>query len=420
MRRCLKVSDTSETFVVTTENQKFSVYGQIEELELDVPKENILLEPEGKNTLPAICFGMREIKKRYGNSNVGIFSSDHILDINAMKTIADGVKLTPDHLVTYGVVPESPYTGYGYIKTGDTVDMGYEVSEFKEKPNLEVAKQYVKDDYLWNSGMFFFNTKLFESELQSHAPQMWNEFFNSDQDLNDIYRNIPSISVDYGLMETSDCVGVVRLDYKWSDLGTFDAMYNAFDKNEENNVIFKCLDACINSRRNLIHASKDKVVSLINVNDMIIVDTKDALLVCPRDSTQEVKDVVSRLKEQGDERVIIHQTVYRPWGRYTVHETSDKHKIKNIKVMPKKKLSLQSHEHRSEHWVVVKGKACVNVNNEQRCLCEGESTFISAGVKHRLFNPGWEPLEIIEVQLGESVGEDDIERFNDEYGRDIK
>jgi len=411
------ISDISEIFVVTSEKQKFFVYGQVEELELDIPKENILLEPEGKNTLPAISFGMREIEKIHGSSTVGIFSSDHILDIDAMQTITGAEKLVDHHLVTFGIVPESPHTGYGYIKPGTELDVGYEVFEFKEKPGLEVARRYVVNGYLWNSGMFLFSTELFISELRSHAPQLWNEFFNSDRDIGDVYHDIPSVSVDYGLMEKSSRVAVVKLENKWSDLGNFDAMYNEFDVDEPGNVVYNCVDASIDSRRNIIYSSKNKAVSLIDVNDMVVVDTRDALLVCPRSSSQKVKDVVSLLKERGDERAYIHQTVYRPWGTYTVHESSDKHKIKNIIVMPKKRLSLQLHNHRSEHWVVVRGRACVEVGGEQKYLAEGESTFISAGVKHRLFNPGAEPLEIIEVQLGEYVGEDDIERFDDEYGR---
>lgn len=271
LRRCLKVSGISEIFVVTSEKQKFFVYGQIEELELDVPKENILLEPEGKNTLPAICFGMREIKKIHGSSTVGVFSSDHILDINAMETIAGAEKLADGHLVTFGIVPESPHAGYGYIKPGRALDVGYEVSEFKEKPDLEDARQYVRNGYLWNSGMFLFCTELFISELQLHAPQLWDEFFNSNRDIKDVYHNIPAISVDYGLMEKSDHVAVVRLDNKWGDLGNFDAMYAEFDKDELGNVVYNCVDASIDSKRNLIFSSKNKAVSLVDVDDMVVV-----------------------------------------------------------------------------------------------------------------------------------------------------
>ena len=417
LRRCLKVSDISEIFVVTSEKQKFFVYGQIKELELDLHKENILLEPEGKNTLPAISFAIREIERKYGSSTVGVFSSDHILDIDAMEIIAGAKKLTDGHLVTFGIVPESPHTGYGYVKPGRALDVGYEVSEFKEKPDSDDARRYVGNGYLWNSGMFLFSTELFIRELQLHAQQLWEEFFNSNRDINDIYHNIPSISIDYGLMEKSDHVAVVKLVHKWSDLGNFDALYDENENDEQGNVVYDCDDVLIDSTDNLIYSKPDKVVSLIDVHDMVVVDTPDALLVCPLKSSQRVKDVVTALKDVNDERACLQQTVYRPWGSYTILEASEGHKIKNIMVMPKKSLSLQMHHHRSEHWVVVKGMACVQVNGKQQFLRQGESTFIRSGEKHRLSNHGKIPLEIIEVQMGECVDEDDIVRFDDEYGR---
>jgi len=417
LRRCLKISDISEIFIVTSEKQKFFVYGQIEELELDLPKENILLEPEGKNTLPAISFAIREIERKYSSSTVGVFSSDHILDVDAMETIASAKKLTDHHLVTFGIVPESPHTGYGYIKPGRAFDVGYEVSEFKEKPGQDNARRYVEIGYLWNSGMFLFGTGLFISELRLHAPQLWDEFFNSNRDIKNVYHNIPAISVDYGLMEKSKLVAVVKLDHKWSDLGNFDALYGENEKYEQGNVVYDCDDVLIDSTDNLIYSKPDKIVSLIDIHDMVVVDTPDALLVCPRKSSQRVKDVVTALKDANDERAYLQQTVYRPWGSYTILEASEGHKIKNIMVMPKKSLSLQMHHHRSEHWVVVKGMACVQVNGTQQFLRQGESTFIRSGEKHRLSNHGRIPLEIIEVQLGESVDEDDIVRFDDEYGR---
>jgi len=300
LRRCLKVSGIPEIFVVTSEKQKFFVYGQIEELGLDLLKENILLEPEGKNTLPAISFAMREIERRYGSSTVGIFSSDHILDADAMETIAGAEKLVDDHLVTFGIVPESPHTGYGYIKPGQALDVGSKVSEFKEKPGPEDARRYVENGYLWNSGMFLFGTDLFSTELQLHAPLLWNGFFNSDRDIKDVYHDIPSISVDYGLMEKSSRVAVVKLDSRWGDLGNFDALYNEIEKDEKGNVIYDCDDVLIDSTDNLIYSRAGKVVSLIDVHDMVVVDTPDAMLVCPRKSSQKVKDVVIALKDAND------------------------------------------------------------------------------------------------------------------------
>ena len=418
--RCLKVSDSSEIFVVTNSAQKFFVIGQIQELEFEYPIENVLIEPEGKNTLPAICFGMHIIAERFGRSVVGIFSSDHILESGAMETIQMAEVLAAENLVTFGVVPTSPYTGYGYISPAEPFGVGYRVSQFREKPDREDAKRYVEDGCLWNSGMFIFDTDLFFKELQKHEPEIFAAFDVADlpAHINGIYRTLPPLSIDYGIMERSDRVVVVRLDHRWSDLGNFDLIYDEFEKNSSGNVVHECDSVLLDSTGNLVHSRPDKIVSLIDVNDMVVVDTQDALLVCPRSSSQRVKEVVTSLKEKGDERALLHQKVYRPWGTYTILEDSARHKIKNITVMPQKKLSLQLHYHRSEHWVVVKGMADVQMADEQFFLRQGESTFIRAGIKHRLSNPGKLPLEIIEVQLGESVDEADIVRFDDEYGRE--
>lgn len=416
LERCLQLSDIKETLVVTNESQKFFVSGQIKELGYDIPGENILIEPSGKNTLPAIALGMKEIKKRYGSSMVGIFPSDHILDKSAMKIIAGAGSLASKTLVTFGIVPRSPHTGYGYIKPGEKLGAGYRALEFREKPASVQAKKYVKEGCLWNSGMFLFDTEVFFSELKTHAPEVFNAFEAID-DLNTIYDSVPSISIDYGIMEKSSRVAVVRLDGKWSDLGNFDAMYDELEKDGSGNVIYGCDHVLLDSADNLIYSKPKKLVSLIDLSGMVVVDTPDALLVCPRSSSQKVKEVVSLLKKKNDERAFLHQTVYRPWGSYTILESSERHKIKNIVVMPEKRLSLQLHHHRSEHWVVVRGMAKVQVDGKEFFLSPGESTFIKGGIKHRLSNPGMIPLEIIEVQLGDSVAEDDIVRFDDEYGR---
>jgi mannose-1-phosphate guanylyltransferase/mannose-6-phosphate isomerase len=414
--RCLKISKLSEIFIVTNEAQKFFVTGQVEELGLEIPEENILIEPHGKNTLPAICFGMREIEKRFGTCAVGVFPSDHVLDMEAMNTIASAEKLTAGYLVTFGITPVSPHTGYGYIKPGEILENGFKVIEFREKPEIEDAIRYLEEGCLWNSGMFMFSTELFFEELRAHAPGVAAALVQ-DRDIGQIYRELPSISIDYGIMEKSNRTAVVKLKYKWSDLGDFDSMFAETEKNEKGNAAYNCDDISMNSTANLIYSKQDKLVSLIDVNDMVVVDTADALLVCPRKSSQKVKDIVNVLKEKNDERALFHQTVYRPWGSYTILEHSKRHKIKNIRVTPGKKLSLQLHNHRSEHWVVVKGEALVHVDGEEYYLREGESTFIKPRTKHRLSNPGTIPLEIIEVQLGDYVGEDDIVRFEDEYGR---
>jgi mannose-1-phosphate guanylyltransferase/mannose-6-phosphate isomerase len=414
--RCLQISEISDIFVVTNELQKYFVIGQIEELGYEIPHENILLEPEGKNTLPAIVYGVSQIEKKYGRSTVGVFSSDHVLDINAMKTIAKAEEITDGYLVTFGISPESPHTGYGYIKPGNSIGIGKKVVEFREKPNLEEAQKYISEGCLWNSGMFLFDTEVFLREVKNLAPAIIDTF-EENKDITDIYKKLPKTSIDYGIMEKSSIVAVVEIKNKWSDLGNFAALYNESEKAEDGNSVTTNDNIFLGSMNNYIHSRPDKVVALIDTNDMIVIDTADALLVCPSKSSEKVKEVVDILKKRNDERVLIHNEVYRPWGSYTILENSEKHKIKNISVLPGKKLSLQLHHHRSEHWVVVKGMACVENNGERFFLRQGESTFIRAGSKHRLSNPGKLPLEIIEVQLGEYVEEDDILRFDDEYGR---
>ncbi len=420
VERCLEISNIKDIWVVTNESQKFLVIGQIKELGLDIPEENILVEPKGRNTLPAICFGIKEIEKRSGRSTVGIFPSDHILDKSAMKTIASAETLAHEHLVTFGIVPSSPHTGYGYINLGDPIEngnaVGYKVSEFREKPKVEDAIKFVSEGCLWNSGMFLFDTSLFLSELKNYEPDVFGIFENL-KNLNDAYNNLRSISIDYGVMEKSSRVAVVKLNDKWSDLGNFDAIYDEFEKDDSRNVRYDCETSLINSSDNLIYSKPNKLVSLIDTNNMIIVDTSDALLVCPRSSSQKVKEVVMRLKANNDVRAYLHETVYKPWGSYSILESSERHKIKNITVMPEKKLSLQLHHHRNEHWAVVRGIALVNIDDEEFFLRTGESTYIKEGIKHRLSNPGRIPLEIIEIQLGEVVDEDDIIRFDDDYGR---
>ncbi|WP_292463391.1 mannose-1-phosphate guanylyltransferase/mannose-6-phosphate isomerase [Methanolobus sp.] len=414
--RCLQVSDISEIYVVTNEVHKYFAIGQVEELGYDLPVENLLLEPEGKNTLPAICYGMKEIDKAHGRSVVGVFSSDHVLDPIAMETISGAEKLTSGYMVTFGIAPSSPHTGYGYIKPGEELEIGHKVSEFMEKPCQEDAQRYISEGCLWNSGMFLMDTGVFLEEVQQLAPDVWNAFENSGS-IQEIYAEMPNISIDYGIMEKSSKVSVVRLGCKWSDLGNFDAFYAEWEKDKSNNCTLSCQNVFVDSGNNFVHSNSKKLVSLIDINEMIVVDTTDALLICPRKSSEKVKEVVGFLRKRNDERINIHETVYRPWGSYTLLENSDGHKIKNISVLPGKKLSLQLHHHRSEHWVVVKGMACVENDGQKFFLRQGESTFIKAGSKHRLSNSGRLPLEIIEVQLGEYVEEDDIVRFDDEYGR---
>ncbi len=415
--RCLKVSDITEIYVVTNDAQKFFVSGQMEELGIAVQQDNILIEPQGKNTLPAVCLGMRAVQKHFGECIAGVFPSDHILDMGAMEEIKAAEKLSSSHLVTFGITPTSPHTGYGYIKPGKNLEIGSKVLEFREKPDLKDAIKFVNEGCLWNSGMFMFGTEVFFNELELNAPDIFAAFSQQNSHINNIYKSLSPISIDYGIMEKSDKVAVVKLEYKWTDLGNFDSIYHEAPKNELGNAVYNCDDISLDSTENLIYSRKGKAVSLIDIKHMVVVDTPDALLVCPRKSCQKVKEIVALLKMQNNDTALFHRTVYRPWGFYTTMEESERHKIKNITVTPGKKLSLQLHNHRSEHWVVVKGMAWIQVDEMEFYLRQGESTFIKAGSRHRLSNPGIIPLEIIEVQLGDYVGEDDIERFKDDFGR---
>ncbi|ASJ08735.1 mannose-1-phosphate guanylyltransferase/mannose-6-phosphate isomerase [Thermococcus siculi] len=425
VERALKFSKPGEIFVVTNKKYKFRVLDDIHELGLDIPEENILLEPRGRNTLPAIYWGIRRIEETFGDSIVAVLPSDHLIDAGEAyeRAFRNAERLARDHLVTFGIKPTRPHTGYGYIRPGEAIKegnalLGYRVAEFKEKPDLETAKRYVEEGYYWNSGMFAFDTEVFLEEVRRHAPDVVRAF--EEESVEKAYELAPDISIDYGVMEKTDKAAVVPLNVYWNDLGSFDAIYEVLEKDGNGNAIrISGKDSYhigINSRNNLIMA--ERLTATVGVEDLIVIDTDDALLIAHRGEGQRVKEVYKRLKERNDERAIVHRTAYRPWGSYTVLEENDRYKIKRLTVLPGKKLSLQMHYHRSEHWVVVRGTAKVRVGDEEILLRPGESTFIPAGVIHRLENPGKVVLEVIETQIGEYLGEDDIVRFEDDFGRE--
>ena len=424
VERALKFSKPEEIFVVTNQKYKFRVLDDLGELGVEVPEENILLEPAGRNTLPAIYWGAKRVEETFGDSIVAVLPSDHLIDAGEAyeRAFRNAERLAREHLVTFGIKPTRPHTGYGYIKPGEALKegddlLGYRVEEFKEKPDLETAKRYVEENYLWNSGMFTFSTGVFLEEVRKHAPEVAEAFEGGS--IEKAYELAPDISIDYGVMEKTDKAAVVPLNVYWNDLGSFDAIYDVLGKDEDGNAITvsgkKAYHIGVSSKNNLIMV--ERLTATVGVKDLIIIDTDDALLVAHRGEGQRVKEVYNRLKERNDERAIVHRTAYRPWGSYTVLEENDRYKIKRLTVLPGKKLSLQMHYHRSEHWVVVRGTARVRVGDEEILLRPGESTFIPAGVIHRLENPGKVVLEVIETQIGEYLGEDDIVRFEDDFGR---
>lgn len=417
IERCLKICDLKDIYIVTNKDYKFLITGQIEELGYNIPEENILLEPQSKNTLPAIYNGVKTIQEK-GNDVVAVFASDHLIgnpDVFA-DYIRSGIALSNQYLVTFGIQPTGPETGYGYIKPGEQKGNGFFVREFKEKPDLETAERYVADGYFWNSGIFMFRTNIFVNEVKTHAVEVY-EAFRSDN-CEDQFSNSPDISIDYGLIEKSKNVVVIPLKIDWNDLGGFATFYDAYEakKDHNGNVIFND-EIMLDAKNNLIYSSKDKAIAVIGVNDLVVVDQKDALLICNKDQTQKVKSIVNELKLRQDHRVDFHLTEYRPWGSFTTLEEGQFYKIKRLSVLTGKKLSYQMHFHRSEHWIVVSGAATVIINGKKKIVPNGESIFVAAGQKHRISNEGKLLLEVIEVQSGAYLGEDDIVRFEDDYGR---
>jgi len=408
--RATLLSDPDKIFVVTNKIHQYLARNQIEEMGHTISDDRLLAEPEGKNTLPAITWAMQRIRSISSSAAVVVFPSDHLLGGAAIDQIRAAEPLSAKNIVTFGIKPDSPHTGYGYIKPGRLLPYGAIVDEFKEKPDEKTAQEYIRNGYLWNSGIFLLSTDCFFAELKKYRPKLFNAF--SEGSVPD-YTKLESISIDYGLLEQSKKVVVVTLETEWSDLGTFKALYDVEQHDSEGNL---GKAEYFSAENNFVHAP-GKHVGLIGVHDLIVVDTSDALLVCDRRHSEKVKQLVTRYNERNDPVTKFHRQVHRPWGSYTILEETGIYKIKRVSVKPGQKLSLQLHHHRSEHWVVVRGTAEVELNGEIKLLRQGESTFVRSGMRHRLKNPGVIPLEVIEVQLGEYLEEDDIIRFDDDYGR---
>ena len=408
--RAILLSGPKGIYVVTNEIHRYLVKNQIEELGYTLPDDHLLVEPTGKNTLPAIAWALQRIRGTAGPQTAVVFPSDHILGYSALDQIRAAEPLARDHLVTFGIPPTSPHTGYGYIRPGEPLVVGNSAEEFREKPDEETAAGYVQKGYLWNSGIFLLSTDCFFAELERYQPELAAAFA---PDKEPDYPSLAAISIDYGLLEHSKKVAVVPLAAEWSDLGTFRALYD-HEQHDEGGNVGKA--EFIEAGGNYVYAP-GKHVGLIGVSDLVVVDTADALLICDNRKTEQVKALVGRYNAASDPVTRFHRQVHRPWGSYTVLEEGGPYKIKRVTVKAGEKLSLQLHHHRSEHWIVVRGTAEVELNGETRLLQKGESTFVHAGMLHRLKNPGVIPLDVIEVQLGEYLEEDDIVRFDDQYGR---
>lgn len=409
--RAIKLSKIEDIIIVTSKEYSFIVEDQIEELGYDYKNFKIINEPFAMNTLPAIAAGV------YFDDKEDIYivmPSDHLIldDDMFLKTMRNSMALAKESLITFGIKPTAPKTGYGYIESGLVFFNGFQVKTFKEKPNPEIAKDYIKKGFFWNAGIFMFSKKIFGKELLTHQKYLY-DLFTKSNDINEIYSSLEiKISIDYGLLELSSKVAVVPLDINWNDLGSFEALDEVPKTTTNYNIVN------INSSDNYLITSQKKITALIDVEDLIIVDTEDALLISKKSSSEKVKDVVNELSLRNDSRVDFHNKDYRPWGSYQIlDEVTGQFKVKRIIVSPYKRLSYQMHHHRSEHWIVVKGVATVTIDDEVCDILEGESTYIKATQKHRLENKTDKALEIIEIQLGPYLEEDDIIRFDNDFNR---
>jgi mannose-1-phosphate guanylyltransferase / mannose-6-phosphate isomerase len=412
----------SEVLTVTNRDYYFMSRDELERVGV---AGSFLLEPFGRNTAPAIALAAKMIVATQGADTVMlVLAADHLIADQARfaSAVAEADKLAAqDYLVTFGIVPTSPETGFGYIEQGEPLNSGYTVARFVEKPDIETAQAYLASGkYLWNSGMFCFKAGVFLAELAKHAPEVAKSVdgcWAAMQPLkNTQMAEIPAdISIDYAVMEKSDKVAVVPGDFGWSDIGSWNAIRDLVEPDAGQNRALG--EAIFVDSSNTFVQSEDRLVATVGISDLMIIDTADALLIAHPDKSQDVKKVVAQLKKDGHDAFKLHRTVARPWGTYTVLEEAPGFKIKRIEVKPGASLSLQMHHHRSEHWVVVNGTAKITNGDNEILIQANESTYIPAGQKHRLENPGIIPCVMIEVQCGSYLGEDDIVRFDDKYGR---
>jgi len=417
--------DIESSITICNEEHRFFVAEQLREID---KLGSIILEPVGRNTAPAIALAALSLKADQ-DSILLVLAADHVIQDEAAfaKVVNDAIPLAESgKLVTFGVVAHEPNVGYGYIKKGASIGVGFAVDKFVEKPSLEVANEYLESgDYFWNSGMFLFKASRYLEELQSHCPDIYdacqlsmkgitkdNDFIRIDKAAFDA---CPSDSIDYAVMEKTDDAVVVPMDAGWSDIGSWSSLWSISKKDENGNAAVG--DVMLHESRNCYVRTDDKLVAAVGVDDLVIVSTKDVLMVAHKDRVQDVKIIAQQLKVDSRSEWELHREVYRPWGKYDSIDIGDRYQVKRITVKAGAKLSVQMHHHRAEHWIVVSGTARVTNGDKTFLLSENESTYIPIGVVHALENPGKVELELIEVQSGSYLGEDDIVRFEDIYGR---
>ncbi len=431
MTRLEGVAELAPPVIVCNEEHRFLVAQQMQDIGVVVDK--IILEPVGRNTAPAICAAAEYIHSKKGSENdvMLVLSADHVIKNTGVfhKVIAEGYDIARQgQLVTFGIVPDKAETGYGYIKRAEQLDghQAWKIAQFVEKPDLATAQQYLDSgEYYWNSGMFMFQAQGIIQELDQFAHDIVHAVHQavlhggSDLDfcrLNaEDFSSSPSDSIDYAVMEKTDKAVVLPLDAQWNDVGAWSALWEINEQDSDGNVLHGDV-LKVDVSNSYVHA-EERMIAVVGMDNCVVVETADAVLVADKDRTQDVKEIVNQLKAGQREEALLHQRVYRPWGSYETLVEMERFKVKRIIVNQGAKLSLQMHHHRAEHWVVVKGTARILCGEKEFVMTEDQSNYIPLGTQHRLENPGVIPLEIIEIQTGSYLGEDDIVRFEDTYGR---
>lgn len=413
--------------LVCNEEHRFLAAEQLRRIGL--LDHNIILEPVSRNTAPAIALAAFTALESEPGAVMLVLPADHVIDDAEMfRSVVRGAMPAAEsgELATFGVVPKYPETGYGYIQRGEGVESGWAVENFVEKPDLPTAKGYLEDgDYYWNSGMFLFRADRYLEELKRHRPEMYDackaSVFSVKEELDfvrvdkDMFAECPSESVDYAVMENTDRAMVFPLDAGWSDVGSWSSLADVESRDDAGNTSKG--DVIQHNSRNTYVFAENALVSTVGLDNMIVVQAKDAVLVAAKDRVQDVKAVVQSLKSSNRPEYRLHREVYRPWGKYDSIDNGHRYQVKRITVKPGEKLSVQMHHHRAEHWIVVSGTANVTIDEKTTMVTENQSVYIPVGSVHALENSGQIPLELIEVQSGSYLGEDDIVRFEDRYGR---
>lgn len=413
--------------LVCNEEHRFIVAEQIRQLGAN--HSGIFLEPVGRNTAPAIALAAFKATEHGQDPLLLVLAADHVIDDIAsfQNSVNQAAELAKQNkLVTFGIVGNKPETGYGYIKRGEQYQTGFVVNRFVEKPDSTTAKAYIDSgDYYWNSGMFLFKASRYLNELKAFRPDIYSacekamQIQNDDMDFVRVdkaaFEACPDESVDYAVMEHTKDAVVVPMDAGWSDVGGFAALWEISSKDENGNAFSGDVKAV--DTKNTLVFGEDKLVTTVGVEDLVIVNTKDAVLVAHKNKSQDVKAIVEQLKAESRSEATLHREVYRPWGKYDSVDSGERFQVKRITVKPGAKLSVQMHHHRAEHWIVVSGTAKVQIDDTEQFVTENESVYIPITAVHALENPGKVDLELIEVQSGSYLGEDDIVRFEDRYGR---